>query len=526
MTAKELIANGEAVLGIEFGSTNIKAVLLGKDNEILATGNHVWQNQLVDGLWSYSIDEIRSGLQHCYSDLSQKVKDQYDTEISALTSIGISAMMHGYLAFDADNQLLVTFRTWRNTNTGEAADRLSKLFNFNIPMRWSIAHLYQAILDGEEHVTRIHHLNTLAGYVHWLLTGRLVLGVGDASGMFPLDPDTKDYDSSMMSKFQHLIGDSFDWNLADILPEPLSAGTVAGTLTDQGARLLDPSGKLQAGAIFCPPEGDAGTGMVATNAVGVRTGNVSIGTSIFEMVVLENPLKDHHPEIDVVATPTGRTVAMVHCNNGGSELDEWAKLFGDFANSIGAKPSTGQIFDALINSSVQADPDGGGLMFFNYLSGEPITGLSAGRPLFYRTPDSNLTLSNFIQVQLYSILATLKIGMNILSDEGVNIDVIVAHGGLLKTKDTAQQIIANALDTPVAAARTAGNGGAWGIAVLARFASLAGNKNLEDYLSSEVFSADDFAVLDPDPKYSDGFRKFLTHYRQGLEIQKAAVKHS
>lgn len=526
MTAREDITRGYATLGIEFGSTNIKAVLLGKQNEILATGNHAWQNKIVDGFWSYSTEEIISGMQACYSDLADNVAKQYHTEINSLASIGISAMMHGYLAFDSDNRLLTPFRTWRNTNTGEAANRLSSLFDFNVPMRWSIAHLYQAILDDEDHVQRIHHLNTLAGYVHWLLTDQLVLGVGDASGMFPIDPETKDYNAAMIDKFQTLVGDAYQWKLSDILPRVLTAGMVAGTLSAKGACLLDSSGSLKPGAVFCPPEGDAGTGMVATNAVGVRTGNVSIGTSIFEMVVLEESLAKHHPEIDIVATPTGKTVAMVHCNNGASELDEWAKLFGDFAERIGAKPTTGEIFDALIRASAQADPDGNGLMFFNYLSGEPITGLSAGRPLFFRTPNSSLTLANFILVQLYSILATLKIGMNILSDEGVNIDVVVAHGGLLKTKNVAQQIVANTLNTPVAVARTASNGGAWGIAVLARFTSLETNISLEEYLSEKVFSADDFSVLYPDSVYAEGFNSFLTRYRQSLEVQKAAVANS
>lgn len=523
--AKEIITCGQATLGMEFGSTNIKSVLIGPDHEVLASGNHVWANTLVDGLWSYSLADVIAGMQDCYRDLAANVSDQYQVEIEKISSIGLSGMMHGYLAFDENDELLVPFRTWRNTNTVKAAAALTEIFQFNIPVRWSVAHLYQAFLDDEPHVAKLAHLYTLSSYVHWLLSGERVIGVGDASGMFPVDSVECNFDAAMLKKFDDLVGSKVNRSVADIFPKVLVAGQNAGRLTAAGAQLLDPTGKLKSGALMCPPEGDAGTGMVATNAVSVRTGNVSTGTSIFSMVVLEHPLSRIHPEIDMVTTPAGDAVAMVHCNNGASELGEWAAMFADFSKRIGSTITLGEVFDALMKASLEAEPDGGGLMSFNYLAGEPITELVEGRPLFFRTPDSRFNLANFIRVQLYAVLATLRLGMDILKDEDVSVELMIGHGGFFKTAGVGQSAMANALNIPVSVGKTASNGGAWGIAVLAEFAA-SGEDNLASYLAEKVFSPDAFSTITPNPDEVNGFERFLSAYRRALAVQRCAVENS
>ncbi len=524
----QAIAEGRTVLGIELGSTRIKAVLIGPDHAPLAVGAHSWENQFVDNRWTYSLDAVWAGLQDCYASLAADVQQRYGVELTTVGALGVSAMMHGYLAFDAAGELLTPFRTWRNTNTGPAVERLSALFNHNIPHRWSIAHLYQAVLDDEDHVGRIAHLTTLAGYVHWKLTGEQVLGVGDASGMFPIDIRTGGYDATMLSAFDDLVADNGLPPLTAMLPAIRKAGEPAGTLTDAGARLLDPSGTLRSGAPVCPPEGDAGTGMVATNSVAPRTGNVSAGTSIFAMVVLEHELSRVHHQLDLVTTPAGDLVAMVHCNNGASELNAWAGLFTEFAAATGAGLDTGAIFQALFRAALDGAPDGGGLMAFNYLAGEPITGLHEGRPLFLRSPDSTFNLATFMRTQLYAVLATLRIGMDVLTkDEGVRLDTMFAHGGLFTTKGVAQGFLAAAIDTPVAVGETAAEGGAWGIAVLAAFlVHRAPEQSLADYLTTRVFADAELDEIKPDPTDVAGFDAFLQRYVQALPVQQAAVEHT
>ncbi len=465
------ITEGRTALGIELGSTRIKAVLIGPDHAPLAVGSHDWENQFVDRLWTYSLEAVWSGIQQCYAGLAQEARQRYDVELTSVGSLGVSAMMHGYLAFDSEGELLTPFRTWRNTNTGAAAEQLSTLFGYNIPHRWSVAHLFQAILNGEDHVASIDYLTTLAGYVHWQLTGEKVLGVGDASGMFPIDIATGDYDATMLAQFDQLAADTgVELRLADLLPTIRSAGEPAGELTDQGAKLLDPTGRLQPGIVMCPPEGDAGTGMVATNSVAPRTGNVSAGTSIFAMVVLEHELSRVHRELDLVTTPAGDLVAMVHCNNGASELNAWVGLFAEFARRSASTRTSRPSSRPCSRSALRGAPDGGGLMAYNYLSGEPITELDEGRPLFLRSPDSAFNLADFMRVQLFAALATLRIGMDVLQkDEGVRLDRMFAHGGLFKTKGVAQGFLAAAIDTPVSVGDLAAEGGAWGIATLAAF---------------------------------------------------------
>jgi sugar (pentulose or hexulose) kinase len=430
-------------------------------------------------------------------------------------------MMHGYLAFDADGELLVPFRTWRNTSTGRAAAQLTEALGFNIPLRWSIAHLYQAVLDDEPHVPEIASLTTLAGYVHERLTGRAVLGVGDASGMFPIDPSTRGFDRGMLETVDGLLAGRLRRPVAELLPEVLPAGHEAGTLTEAGAALLDPSGTLRPGIPLCPPEGDAGTGMVATNAVAPRTGNVSVGTSIFAMIVLERALAAVHPEIDVVTTPAGDPVAMVHCNNGASELGAWAGLFGRFAAAAGTPTDSDAVYAALLNEALAGEPDAGGLLAYNYLSGEPVAGLDDGRPLFARTPDSRFTLANFMRAQVYSVFATLSLGMTVLAGEDVRVDTLLAHGGLLRTPGPAQRLLAAAVGVPVAVERTAGEGGAWGIAVLAAY--LGDGRSLAEFLAGAVFHGDGRSVLDPEPGDVAGFAAFLDRYRKGLALEQSAV---
>ena len=525
---QQLITDGRAVLGIELGSTRIKAVLIGDNHETLAVGGHSWENQFVDRLWTYSLDAVWTGLQDCFASLVTDVQRRYGVPLTKLAGLGVSAMMHGYLAFDGEGELLAPFRTWRNTNTGAAVERLSELFAYNIPHRWSVAHLYQVILDEEDHVDRLAQVTTLAGYVHWQLTGERVLGVGDASGMFPLD-GTGTYDAAMVDAFDGLVaGHGRSFRVLDVLPEIRRAGDPAGTLTQAGARLLDPSGALLAGVPMCPPEGDAGTGMVATDSVAPRTGNVSAGTSIFAMVVLENELSRVHPELDMVATPAGHLVAMAHCNNGASELEAWAGLFAQFAEAVGAKVDTSTVFETLFRAALDGAPDAGGMMAFNYLAGEPVTGLEEGRPLFLRSPDSSFDLPTFMRTHLYASLATLRLGMDVLlKDEGVGLDSMFAHGGLFTTKGVAQRLLAAAIDTPVSVGATASEGGAWGIALLAAFlVHRSPDQSLSDYLASEVFAGAQLDSVDPDPVDVAGFDAFMQRYVRALPVQRAAVDNT
>ncbi|ROQ39526.1 sugar (pentulose or hexulose) kinase [Frondihabitans sp. PhB188] len=523
-TPRELIAAGDATLGIEFGSTRIKACLVGSDLATLATGSHEWQNEYVDGRWTYSVDSVWSGLQAAYADLVASVREQYGVDPQSFAGIGISAMMHGYVALDDRAELLVPFRTWRNSSTGEAAGALTEALGFNIPLRWSVAHLYQAVLDGEEHVDRLASLTTLGGLVHRALTGENVLGVGDASGMFPIDPATRDYDTAHLDRAQELLRHHApSIHLAELLPAVLVAGADAGSLTPAGAALLDPSGTLQPGSPFCPPEGDAGTGMVATNSVAPRTGNVSVGTSIFAMVVLDSQLTSVHPELDVVTTPAGDAVAMVHCNNGASEIASWARVFGRFGEVAGTTLSADDVYAALLDEALAGDADAGGLLSYNYLSGEPVTGVEDGRPLLVRTPESRFTLGNLIRSELYAAFATLSIGMEALDDEDVRVERLLAHGGLFRTAGAAQQLLAAAVGVPVAVETTASEGGAWGIAVLAAYLRRAADTSLSDFLDDEVFASSDAVTVDPQPADVAGFAAYLDRYRAALPLQRAAA---
>jgi sugar (pentulose or hexulose) kinase len=526
--AAAAITSGRTALGIELGSTRIKAVLIGPDHASLAVGSHDWENQLVDRLWTYSLDAVWTGVQQSVAALAEDVRRRHGVELTGVGALGVSAMMHGYLAFDADGELLAPFRTWRNTNTGPAAERLSAEFGCNIPHRWSVAHLYQAVLDREEHVGRIDHLTTLAGYVHWQLTGEKVLGIGDASGMFPIDNATGGYDTTMLARFDQLAAEAgAELALAELLPGIALAGRPAGTLTDAGAALLDPSGRLRPGVPLCPPEGDAGTGMVATNSVAPRTANVSAGTSVFAMVVLERELDRVHRELDLVTTPAGDPVAMVHCNNGASELDAWAGLFTEFARALGVEAGPAQVFETLFTAALSGADDAGGMVAYNYLSGEPITDFEEGRPLFLRSPDSRLSLSTFMRAQLYSSLATLRIGMDVLLEtEGVRLDRMFAHGGLFKTEGVAQRFLAAAIDTPVSVGDVAAEGGAWGIAVLAAFATgRAPDQTLADYLDTAVFTDAALQTVEPDPADVAGFDAFMQRYVAALPVERAAVEH-
>ena len=525
MDAKELIQSGKAILGIEFGSTRIKAVLIDEDNKPIAQGAHEWENQLQDGLWTYSIDAIWNGLQDCYADLRQDVLKQYGCEIESLTAIGFSAMMHGYMAFNEQQEILVPFRTWRNTNTAKAAAELSKLFNYNIPLRWSISHLYQCILDNDEHVSQIKYLTTLAGYVHWQVTGQFVLGVGDASGMIPVDPATKSYDAEMVKKFDELIAPKgFSWKLLDILPKSLNAGDEAGFLTPEGAKKLDVSGHLKAGIPVCPPEGDAGTGMVATNAVKQRTGNVSAGTSSFSMIVLEKPLSKPYEMIDMVTTPDGSLVAMVHCNNCTSDLNAWVNLFKEYQQLLGVPVDMNEVFGKLYQHALTGDADCGGLISYNYISGEPVTGLSEGRPLFVRSSNDKFNLANFMRAHLHAAVGVLKIGNDILfKEEHVQVDRITGHGGLFKTKGVGQRILANALNSPISVMETAGEGGAWGIALLASYMINKQGRTLADYLEQVVFAGNTGTKIAPTPEEVEGFNTYIDNYLAVLPTEQAAV---
>lgn len=524
---KNAVREGRTALGIEFGSTRIKAVLVDESHEPVAMGTHDWENRLENNVWTYSLEDIWNGLQGCYRSLAGDVRERYGEELTTIGSIGFSGMMHGYMAFNEAGELLVPFRTWRNTMTGEACRELTPLFDFNIPQRWSIAHLYQAILNGEEHVKDIAFFTTLAGYIHWKLSGEKVLGIGEASGMFPIDSDVRDYDGKMMAQFDELIAPKgFPWKLGDILPKVLCAGERAGALTEAGAKLLDPSGTLKPGVPMCPPEGDAGTGMVATNSVRVRTGNISAGTSIFSMVVTEKALSKVHEEIDMVTTPDGNPVAMVHCNNCTSDLNAWVNLFGEFADRFGVKVDKNDLYGGLYREALKADTDCGGLVSYNYFSGEPVTGLNEGRPLFVRMPDAKFSLANFMRSNLYSAMATLKIGNDILlKEEHVKVDSLMGHGGLFKTPVVGQQLMAAAFDSPVTVMDTASEGGAWGMAVLAAFMTeKREGETLPDYLSDRIFADQTGTTIAPKAEDVAGFDAYVERYKSGLAAEKAAVE--
>lgn len=524
-TIAAAIREGKTALGIELGSTRIKAVLVDEEHNPIASGSHDWENRYVDGIWTYSIPDIWEGVQDSYRKMAEDVKMRYGETLTTIGAICFSAMMHGYMAFDKEGDILVPFRTWRNTMTEEASEKLTRLFSYHIPQRWSIAHLYQAILNKEEHVSRIDYLITLEGYVHWKLTGKRVLGIGDCAGMFPVDSSTKDFYERMTVQFDELIAsEGLPWKLRDILPTVLTAGEAAGTLTGEGAALLDVSGNLKPGIPLCPPEGDAGTGMTATNSVARRTGNVSAGTSVFAMVVLEKELSRVYPEIDLVTTPAGDSVAMVHCNNCTSDLNAWVSLFEEFAGAMGMKTDKNSLFSALYQKALEGDKDCGGLLSYGYLSGEHITHFEEGRPLFVRTPESRFNLANFMRVHLYTALGALKTGMDILFEEDVRLDVLLGHGGLFKTKGVGQRIMAAAMGVPVSVMETAGEGGAWGAALLASYMIWKQDgEALDHYLAEKVFKAEAGTRMEPDPEDEMGFAAFMERYRTGLSIERAAV---
>lgn len=523
---KKQIEEGRTALGIELGSTRIKAVLTGEDNTPLASGSHEWENRLDNGIWTYTMDDIWTGLRGCYRKLAQEVKAKYGVTLRKTGAMGFSAMMHGYMAFDKEGELLVPFRTWRNTMTAEAAGRLTKLFGYPIPQRWSIAHLYQAILNKEAHVKDVTFFTTLAGYIHWQLTGQKVLGVGEASGMFPIDIETGDFNERMIGQFDEKTASyGFGWKLRDIMPKVLTAGDDAGKLTEAGAKFIDPSGELEAGIPFCPPEGDAGTGMAATNSVAVRTGNVSAGTSVFGMIVLEKELKKVHEEIDLVTTPDGHLVAMAHCNNCTSDLNAWVNVFKEFAESFGMEVDMNKLFGTLYNKALEGDKDCGGLLAYNYFSGEHIVGMEEGRPLFVRTANAKFNLANFMRVNLFASLGVLKTGLDILfKEEGVQVDEILGHGGLFKTKGVGQKILAAAINTPVSVMETAGEGGAWGIALLASYMiHREDGETLDTFLNRAVFAGEKGSRMEPDAADVAGFDAFIERYSKGLPIERAAI---
>lgn len=528
MGAKECIANGKAVLGIEFGSTRIKAVLVDESNQPIASGAHDWENRLENGIWTYSLDDIWTGLQDCYAKLAEDVQAQYGEKLVRLGAIGFSAMMHGYMAFNDKEELMVPFRTWRNTITQEASDKLTELFDYHIPQRWTIAHLYQAILNGEAHVADLKFVITLAGYIQWKLTGEKIIGVGEASGMFPIDIATGQFNEKMIDKFDAAVADKgFAWKLRDVLPAVYTAGEQAGALTAEGAKLLDPTGTLQAGIPFCPPEGDAGTGMAATNSVAKRTGNVSAGTSVFGMIVLEKELSRVYDAIDLVTTPDGSLVAMVHCNNCTSDLNAWVNLFKEYSELMGIKVDMNELYGNLYRKALEGDDDCGGLLAYNYFSGEHVTGFNEGRPLFVRTPDAKFNIANFMRVHLFTSLGALKTGLDILlKEEGVRVDEILGHGGLFKTRGVGQSILAAAIDAPVSVMETAGEGGAWGIALLASYMiHKDAGESLAAFLDSKVFAGQKGEKMTPKAADVEGFNKFMKRYSAGLAIERAAVEN-
>lgn len=527
-TVKAAIETGKTALGIELGSTRIKAVLIGEDNAPIASGDYDWENKYENGIWTYSLEDVWTGLQESYRKMAEDVKSKYGVGLKKIGAIGFSAMMHGYMAFDKGGDLLVPFRTWRNNITGQASEKLTEVFQYQIPQRWSIAHLYQAILNKEEHVGEIEYLTTLSGYIHWKLTGRKILGVGEASGMFPIDTDKKTYRGDMIQKFDDLVAEKkYSWKLMDILPEVMIAGEDAGVLTEEGAKLLDVSGALMAGIPLCPPEGDAGTGMAATNSVAKRTGNVSAGTSVFAMIVLEKELSKVYPEIDLVTTPSGNLVAMVHCQNCTSDLNAWVGLFKEFAETFGMEVDMNKLFGTLYNKALEGDDDCGGLLAYNYFSGEHITDFVEGRPLFVRSANDKFNLANFMRVHLFTALGALKVGLDILlKGEEVKVDQILGHGGLFKTKGVGQKILAAAMNAPVSVMETAGEGGAWGIALLASYMlNKAEGETLDDYLNEKVFVGQKSECIEPDAADVAGFETFIERYKKGLAIERAAVDH-
>lgn len=521
------IESGDVSLGIEFGSTRIKAVLIDPDNEILAVGTHDWESPLVDGVWTYTLEQIRLGLQGTYAALKSAVKDQYGVDLKKIAYMGVSALMHGYLAFDSGGNLLVPFRTYRNTMTGEASERLTAEFGLTVPQRWTISHLYQAILNDEEHVGQVASVTTLAGYVHRLLCGEHVLGIGDASGVFPIDDATRGYDLRCVDSFEKLVAHKgYGWTLLDILPQIKVAGDAAGVLTAEGAALLDPSGALEPGTILCPPEGDAGTGMTATNSVAVSTGNISVGTSVFAMVVLDKPLASAHPEIDPVTTPDGEPVAMVHCINGTGVLDDLIDVLYRAAQVSGAEFSKGKAYDLFYNEALNAAPDASGIVSYNYLAGEHITKLDEGRPLYFWSSDTRLSLGNLMRSSLMSLFASLHLGMDILiKDEGIHIDHFVAHGGIFKTPIVPQRILAAAMNRPIHVGHGASEGGAWGIALLANFLRPEfADLSLADFLKDNVFAQLDQTEMEPSADDVEGFELFIERYRAGLSVEQEAVR--
>lgn len=522
--AVEFIQAGKTALGIEFGSTRIKATLISRTHQNLAEGSFSWENRLENGLWTYKLEDAVSGLQACFADLAADVRKRYDLELVTVGSIGISGMMHGYLPLDRAGTQLAPFLTWRNTNTAEAASALTELFQFNIPLRWSISQLYQAILNNEPHVDKIGYITTLSGYIHFLLTGKRVVGIGDASGMFPVCSESMDFDQKMLDKFRTLIAKkNYSWDIRGILPKVLAAGDNAGSLTAEGARLLDPTGKLRPGIPMAPPEGDAGTGMVATNSVEIGTGNISAGTSIFAMVVLEKNLSRLYRDIDMVTTPNGYPVAMVHCNNGTSELDAWMRLFGEVLKCVGVNLSEGELYGYLFRESLKGDADCDGVLLYNYISGEPITGSIDGRPLLTRRKDSRLSLANFMRTQIYSVIASLCVGLRILEKENVPIRRLTGHGGLFKTVGVAQSYLASAMNSAVTVMNTAGEGGPYGMAVLAAYLLWGKNMTLEQYLQTRVFADAEGTMVLPDPEISAGYASYLNKFCNALALERCAV---
>jgi sugar (pentulose or hexulose) kinase len=525
---KKAIANGETSIGIELGSTRIKTVLINDACEPIVSGSYDWENSYIDGIWTYPLDEVWQGLQGSFRKMTEAVRQQYGVTVRSTRSLGISGMMHGYMVFDKEGRLLTPFRTWRNNITEQASVELTALFGYPIPQRWGIAHLYQAILNQEAHLPAIDHMTTLAGYLHWQLTGNKVLGIGEASGVFPIDLNTNSFNGQLLVLFDETIrSKQFPWTLGQILPHVLTAGEKAGSLTAQGALLLDPSGQLQAGIPLCPPEGDAGTGMVATNSVAVRTGNVSAGTSVFAMIVLEKELSKAYPEIDLVTTPEGNLVAMVHSNNCTSDYDAWIGLFGEAIKALGIDVSKPKLYDTLLGLALQGDADCGGLLSYGYISGEHITGFEEGRPLFVRQPTSAFTLANFMRVHLFSSLGALKTGLKILFEqESVQVDEIRGHGGFFKTQEVGQKVMAAATNVPISVMETAGEGGAWGIALLAAYmVHQDEHETLSSFLADKVFAGKTGQVMAPDPADVAGFDAFFKRYTAGLPVEKAAVEH-
>ncbi|BFU59637.1 MULTISPECIES: xylulokinase [Rodentibacter] len=523
---KELIRNGNISIGIEFGSTRIKTVLIDSFGNILASGGVNWENQLIDGIWTYSQENIRQGLQNAYQSLAQAVKEKYGLPIVSAQAIGISGMMHGYIPFDNQKNQLVSFRTWRNNFTTESSQKLTALFQHNIPQRWSIAHLYHAILKQEPHIAQIDYLTTLSGYVHWMLSGEKVIGIGEASGMFPIDQQTQSYDRSMLSAFNSLIAEkNYPWKITEILPKVLTAGQFAGYLTKTGARLLDPSGQLQPGIKMCPPEGDAGTGMIATNSIKETTGNISAGTSAFAMIVLKKPLSNVYEQLDIVTTPNGKPVAMAHANNCTTDINAWINIFRECLDVFGIKQSDNLLYEKLLQHSLNGDDNCGGLLSYGFYSGEHSVGLETGCPLFIHPTEGRFNLANLIRAHLYSAFGAMKSGVDILmKQENVEVTQILAHGGIFKTPNVASKILASALDVPIAIMDTASEGGAWGIALLANYLSYASTQSLEQYLDETIFKNTKFSISKPEPLMKQGYEQFMQRYIQGIPIAKAVAE--